>query len=226
MFGKLKILIVIGIIFGLCGCSIILQKRNPKDLDRIDALSGELEKERQAREELLRAKKELEEQLKKEIEEKMVRLDMAKKGLVITFVAEVLFDSGKAQIKQDAYSVLDKVSDVLQNQVRDRNIAIEGYTDNQPIKYSKWKSNWELSTARATSVLHYLADKKGLDQRRLSSIGYGEFRPVASNNTAEGRQQNRRVEITILPEEITKLKPGEETAAEEKTLLPQAGELK
>lgn len=210
MAGKWKYFIVIMLIFCLCGCSIILQKRSPKDLDEIDTLSTELDQERKAREQLLRAKQELEEQLRKEIEEKQVHLEMLSKGLVITFVDEILFGSGKAKIRKSAYSVLNRVADVLNNQAANRDIAIEGHTDNQPIKKSKWKSNWELSTARATSVLHYLIDKKNLAPQRLSAIGYGEYRPVASNKTTAGRQQNRRVEITILPEKILKQRTGDE----------------
>ena len=75
---------------------------------------------------------------------------------------------------------------------------IEGHTDNQPIKRSGWKSNWELSTARALSVLHYLSEKS-VAEPRLAATGYGEYKPVATNDAREGRQKNRRVEIVILP---------------------------
>ncbi len=211
MSGKFKYLIAIPLIVSLCGCSIILQKRNPNDLDQIDNLSTELTQERLAREQLERAKNELAEQLKKEIEEKQVRVEMLNKGLVITFVDEVLFNSGKSVVRKGAYSVLDRVANVLNDQVSNRDIAIEGHTDNQPIKKSKWKSNWELSTARATNVLHYLVDNRSIDPKRLSAVGYGEFRPVMSNKNKKGRQQNRRVEITILPEQIIKQKPGQDS---------------
>ncbi|MCP4649044.1 MAG: OmpA family protein [PVC group bacterium] len=221
MISKLKFLVIIPVIVGLCGCSIILQKRSPKDLEQIDTLSDRLAEEQKAREELLLAKKELEEQFKKEIEEKNIRLQMLDKGLVITFVAEILFDSGKAKIRKTAHSVLDKVAAVLNNQVLDRDIAIEGHTDNQPIVRSTWKSNWELSTARATSVLHYLVDNKNTAPTRLSAVGYGEYRPVASNSVTSGRQQNRRVEITILPQKIIKKK-----TSTQKPSAPQPGEMK
>jgi len=91
---------------------------------------------------------------------------------------------------------------VLQENVPDLNVGIEGHTDNQPIQYSGWKSNWELSAARALSVLHYLADEKGVAPVRLSAIGYGENQPVASNDTKEGRKENRRVEVVILPKMV------------------------
>jgi len=85
-------------------------------------------------------------------------------------------------------------------------VGIEGHTDNVPITYSGWKSNWELSTARATSVLHYLIDDGRLRPESLSAIGYGEYRPVTSNETEEGRQLNRRVEVVILPKTTEKLR--------------------
>ncbi len=177
---------------GLIGCTIIFQKGRRSDIERISKLKGELS-------ELERAKAELEDRLRKEIGDKEVSVEMAERGLVITFVAEVLFDSGKAKLRSEAHEKLDKVADVLQTTVRDLNVGIEGHTDNIPIKYSSWKSNWELSGTRAMSVLHYLNDDKGLDPNRLSATGYGEYHPVASNDTIEGRQKNRRVEIVILP---------------------------
>jgi chemotaxis protein MotB len=96
-------------------------------------------------------------------------------------------------------------------------VGIEGHTDNEQIKFSGWKSNWELSAARALSVLHYLVDEKKISGKRVSAIGYGEYRPVTSNDTREGRQQNRRVEVVILPR-VTKVKEAGET----KLLEPQA----
>ena len=149
---------------------------------------------------LERAKAELEDRLSSEIQDKEVDVQMQDKGLVITFVSEVLFNSGKADLREESFSKLDKVASVLTTTVSDLNVGIEGHTDNVPIKHSGWKSNWELSTARALSVLHYLEDSKNLDPTRLSATGYGEFQPVESNDTSEGRQKNRRVEIVILPE--------------------------
>jgi chemotaxis protein MotB len=170
-------------------------------VQKIEELSQQLD-------ELNEAKMVLESKLSQEIGDKQVRLEMMQKGLVITFVADVLFDSGKAKIRPEAYASLNKVAKVLKENVPQLNIGIEGHTDNQPIKHSGWKSNWELSTARALSVLHYLADKEGLSPDRLSAVGYGEYQPVASNDTGKGRQLNRRVEIIILPQ-VTKVKGSE-----------------
>jgi chemotaxis protein MotB len=147
----------------------------------------------------------LEQKLGQEINDKQIKLQMMEKGLVITVVGDLLFDSGKSKIRPEAYSLLGKVSDILKDNMAQFNVGIEGHTDNVPIKLSGWKSNWELSTARALSVLHYLVNDQGISPERLSAIGYGEYRPVDSNETADGRKQNRRVEIVILPN-VTKVK--------------------
>jgi len=174
------------------GCTFIFQKGRRSDAQKIEQLAQQID-------ELGQAKKLLEDRLSQEIQDKQVKLERMGKGLVITFVADVLFDSGKAAIKPEASASLDKVARVLQENVPDLNVGIEGHTDNIPIKVSGWKSNWELSSARALSVLHYLIGEKGISPERLSAIGYGEYRPVASNDSKKGRQQNRRVEIVILP---------------------------
>ncbi|MBU2222287.1 MAG: OmpA family protein, partial [Candidatus Omnitrophica bacterium] len=126
--------------------------------------------------------------------------------------SEVFFDSGKDIIREDGKESLQKVAEVLNQNVPNSNVAIEGHTDNQPIKYSDWKSNWELSSARALAVLHYLIDQKNIVPERLSAIGYGEYHPVSSNDSKEGRKFNRRVEIVILPK-ATKVKDAKNTQA-------------
>ncbi|MBN1870341.1 MAG: OmpA family protein [Candidatus Omnitrophica bacterium] len=188
----LSMCLVVTIIMALSGCTLIFQKGRRSDVEKISQLKSQLS-------DLERAKAELETRLKSEIDDKEVKVDMLDRGLVITFVSEVLFSSGKADLRPESLSKLQKVASVLKTTVSDLNVGIEGHTDNVPIKVSGWKSNWELSTARALSVLHHLEDKEGIDPTRLSATGYGEFRPVASNATNEGKQKNRRVEIVILP---------------------------
>ena len=203
---------------GASGCSVKLVKRSQSDIEQLDALSQQVDDLRelsQAKaeeaERLRQAKELLEAQLAKEISEHQVSVGMDERGLVITFLAEILFDSGKAKIRPDAQPILDKVTRVLQQELVKQPIGIEGHTDNDPIKHSGWKSNWELSTARATSVLHYLVDERRLEPTRVSAIGYGEYRPVASNDTPEGKQQNRRVEVVVLPQTLAKVKPSAKT---------------
>lgn len=191
------------------GCTVVLQKRHTSDIEKIASLSEELERLKMTEEEYLKLKDAyaaLEKSLSKEIGEKKVRLGIEEKGLVITIVDSVLFDSGKAKLRPESFRTLDEVAKVCRKNVADREIGIEGHTDDQPIKYSGWKSNWELSLARATSVLHYL-EEKGISPERLSATGFGEFRPIASNQATEGRQQNRRVEIVVLTEKVDRTTP-------------------
>ena len=188
----LSLVMVVSISISLSGCTLIFQKGRRSDVEKISQLKSQLT-------DLERAKQELESRLSSEIDDNEVQIDMLDKGLVITFVSEVLFASGKADLRVDSLSKLEKVASVLKTTVSDLNVGIEGHTDNVPITHSGWKSNWELSTARALSVLHHLEDNEGISPKRLSATGYGEFRPVASNATKAGKQDNRRVEIVILP---------------------------
>ena len=190
----------------LSGCTVIFSKGQRKDVQKISELQNENIRLQDELSELERAKRELEDRLRQEIGDREVKVEMMDRGLVITFVAEVLFDSGKADLRQASLDKLEKVAQVLRTTVRDLDVGVEGHTDNVPIRVSGWKSNWELSAARAMSVLHFLVDDQGLEPARLSATGFGEFHPIASNDTKEGRQKNRRVEIVILPK-IEK-KPG------------------
>ena len=188
--------------FLISGCAVGFYKGRPSDIAKIEELSDELSR-------LKEAKALLEAKLRNEIDTNQVKLDMGERGLVITFLAEVLFDSGKSDIRPAGKEMLDKIASVVKERVGDNDIGIDGHTDNEPIKYSGYKSNWELSTARATSVLHYLVDTGGLNPERLSATGCGEYKPVASNDTAEGRQKNRRVELIIKPKVEVKAEQGQ-----------------
>ena len=187
----------------LSGCAVNFYKQNPRSKKMIKDLEtkvSDLEMEKKIEQErFAEVKRMLEQKLKSQIADRSVSLEMDERGLVIILSDDILFDSGKAEVKKDAYPVLDKVAKIITKEVPDKNVGVYGYTDNVPIKSSKWKSKWELSTTRATNVLHVL-ESKGIPPKRLSATGYGENRPIASNATAEGRAANRRVEIVILPE--------------------------
>ncbi len=200
-----SILLLTLVTFTLTGCSLIFQSGRRQDIEKIANLQDENQRLANEKSELERAKAELENRLRGEINNDQVKVEMGDRGLVITFLAEVLFDSGKAKLKNDSLETLSKVAGVLNTTVKDLNVGIEGHTDNVPITKSNWKSNWELSTARALSVLHYMVGDQSIDPNRLSATGYGEYRPVASNDTAEGRQKNRRVEIVIIPRTVKKV---------------------
>ena len=138
----------------------------------------------------------IEQLLKERGLEGIASLSIEERGLVIRFADNVLFDSGKAELRPEAREVLDRIAVVLEdipNQLR-----IEGHTDNVPISTPEFPSNWELSTRRATSVLRYLVEERRISPRRVSAAGYGEHRPIGDNSTAEGRQLNRRVDIVVL----------------------------
>ena len=117
------------------------------------------------------------------------------KGIVIRITDTALFDSGNAEIKSEATEAIDNLAGVLSTIRKD--IQIEGHTDNIPISSPIYPSNWELSSSRATSIVRRFVDM-GLEPSRLTAIGYGEYRPIAENDTIEGRSKNRRVEIVVL----------------------------
>lgn len=119
------------------------------------------------------------------------------RGIVITMLSDrAMFASGSAEIEPSAYPLLDRIANTLK-QVGNQ-VQIEGHTCNIPPRDSRYATNWELSTARATNVLRYMVEKKGLDSWRFSAAGYGAVRPVAPNNSEKNRIKNRRVEIVIL----------------------------
>ncbi len=135
------------------------------------------------------------ENLNKQLSEvKGIGIKADARGIVITLQDYLLFDSGKAEIKSESKEALIKIAEELKT-IKNK-ISIEGHTDNVPISSSQFKSNWELSTARAVSVLHFFIEQ-GLSPDRFTVTGYAEYKPVADNETEEGRAKNRRVEIIL-----------------------------
>lgn len=123
------------------------------------------------------------------------QVEMNKEGLRITLQEQgnlPFFQSGKADITDEMIVVIDKLFPTLKKLSNEYEIIVEGHTDNVPINTPQFASNWELSTARATSVVRYLISK-GIEPSMISAIGYGEYRPVAPNDTPQNRQKNRRV---------------------------------
>jgi len=125
-----------------------------------------------------------------------VAFDAAAGTITVTLANTILFDSGKATLKSATNKELDHILAVLKEKYSGKQIDVIGHTDNEPIKKSAWKDNWELSAQRALSVARYLADH-GVSEKQLEASGCGAFRPVASNSTAEGKAKNRRVEIVV-----------------------------
>lgn len=131
------------------------------------------------------------------------------RGIVIRFMDNVFFDSGSAEIKLEAFEILDSVAEILnREEFQHRHIKVEGHTDTDPIvRASKYATNWELSAARATNVLRYLVEVGSIDGSRISSSGYSYYRNIAPNDTPENKAKNRRVDIVILRDEFEKLEP-------------------
>ena len=129
------------------------------------------------------------------VKEGMVRVTQSRRGVSIEINANVLFEPGEAQLEANSLTVLNAVADTLKNEPF--NIEITGHTDVVPISNSTFASNWELSAVRATSVVRLLVER-GLAPARLLAIGREASKPIAPNDTAEGRARNRRVEMMIL----------------------------
>nr|PZN04884.1 MAG: flagellar motor protein MotB [Bacillota bacterium] len=125
-----------------------------------------------------------------------VTVSLDERGLAVRFMEGVFFDSGKANLKKEAIELLDEIAPILKK--TQRHIRVEGHTDNVPIHTREFPSNWELSTARAVNVLRYLVENHGIPPKMISAAGYGEYHPVAPNDTDQNRARNRRVEIIIL----------------------------
>jgi chemotaxis protein MotB len=117
------------------------------------------------------------------------------RGIVIRVLDKAFFDEGKAELKEGAKNALDKIVPIIKDV--ENHIRIEGHTDNVPINTSEFKSNWELSVRRATEVVRYFIEKRGLPPERISATGYAEYRPISQNNSPKNRALNRRIEIIV-----------------------------
>jgi chemotaxis protein MotB len=142
------------------------------------------------------AQQEIQRSLEKEGLGGTVRFRLESRGLVVTIVSDkVLFEPGQADLRAEGREVLDELAAAI-GRLPNR-LSVEGHTDNVPIS-GRYPSNWELSTARATTVLRELIERHHIDPARLSAAGYADERPLATNETADGRGANRRVELVVL----------------------------
>ncbi len=134
--------------------------------------------------------------LKGEVDSREIRVKRFREKLEINFVDKVLFDSGSADITPRGRDILAKVAGVL-GKVKDKSIYVVGHTDNMPIHSSLYPSNWELSSARASSVIRFLSEAGNLSPERFTAMGRAFYQPLASNASSDGRQENRRVEVIV-----------------------------
>lgn len=146
----------------------------------------------------------LEAEFRRALESKDITISELQGKLTVDILDRILFDSGEAQLKPEGQEILRKVAGVLA-QYPNRRVHVIGHTDNVPIRASAralYPSNWELSTARALAAVRFLIEQAGVAPERLGAVGYGEFRPLADNQTAEGRAKNRRIAIVVLSDEL------------------------
>ena len=151
--------------------------------------------------ELDKTRREIETSLKEQIAQKDVKIEQIEGKLKVTFVDKILFDSGSTKIKEKGKEVLMTLAESLVADT-DNTIVVEGHTDNVEIRWplrERFPSNWELSTARAASVVRFLQEEANIKPERLTASGYSFHRPIAANDTEETRSQNRRIEIILVP---------------------------
>jgi chemotaxis protein MotB len=182
-----------------------LEKRQAMQLslhEEINTVSGEksqlltqLEQEQESKQQIANLKNRIEQ----ELNESRVEISQLKNQMtVIKLPSEVLFSTGSARIKPAGQKVLSIIAESL-NAYPDRAVSVEGHTDNLPIRNARYESNWELSAARGLAAVNYFQQNAQVDPERLQVVGYGQYHPVSSNETAAGRKRNRRIEIKILP---------------------------
>lgn len=185
-----------------------LQSENKGLLESIEGLKLELKQEKMAVQqkeekisEIDRTRQEIETSLKKQILQKDIKIEEFEGKLKVTFVDKILFDSGSVTIKQIGQEVLLRLADSFRDNEA-QNLVIEGHTDDVQIGsvlQERFPTNWELSTARATAVVRFFQEKGDIEPERLTASGFSFYRPVDSNETEEGRKQNRRIEIILVP---------------------------
>jgi len=167
------------------------------DLSATKAELEQLRAQRVEAEERLAAMKTMTTRLQKMIDTGKLKVLIRNGRMIVKLPAEVLFASGDAELSAPGQAALTEVCTVLK-EFKDRKFMVAGHTDSLAVGASKYKDNWELSTARALNVTQFLI-RTGMTPRSLAAAGYGEYDPIAPNATPQGRQENRRIELTLLP---------------------------
>lgn len=188
----------------------ILQNENGRLIEAVEGLTLELQQERlvasqKEREvsELRKTRREIETSLKHQIAKKEIKIEEKAGELKITFIDKILFDSGTVQINTKGKEGLLRLADTFREK-KNLNIAVAGHTDNIQVGLplqERFPTNWELSATRATAVVRFLQEKGNISPERLRASGYSFYRPVSTNDSEEGREQNRRIEIILFPEQ-------------------------
>jgi chemotaxis protein MotB len=182
-----------------------------QDVSRLETergtLGGELETARKRMDELRKAQalaeqraaqfRRLVAQFKQLTDAGKLQVELRENRMIVRLGDQILFDPGKTELKKEGQDALRQVTEVLK-EIPNRNFQVAGHTDNIPIKSGRYRSNWDLSTARAVQVVDFMIDS-GMEPKRLSAAGYADQSPVAGNDTSENKAKNRRIEITLVP---------------------------
>jgi len=182
-----------------------------QDVSRLESergsLGGELEQTKKRLEEIKKAQEQAEarasqyrqlvKQFKKLTDAGKLQVEVRENRMIVRLGDQILFDPGKTDLKKEGQDALSEVTKVLTS-IPNRNFQVAGHTDNAPIKSARFRSNWDLSTARAVEVTNFMI-KSGMDPKRLSAAGYADQSPVAANDTPENKAKNRRIEIVLMP---------------------------
>jgi chemotaxis protein MotB len=147
----------------------------------------------------------LQEELEERGRQEEVITEITERGLVIHIVESALFRQGSADLEPRALEILDRVAATVSGMPN--HVRVEGHTDDRPIHTERFPSNWELSAARATEVVRYFIESHGIESERISALGYGEYRPIRLNTSAENRAKNRRVDVVVLTMELSLKEP-------------------
>ena len=203
------------------------------DVSRLETergtLGGELESAKKRMDELKKAQAQAEAraaqfrklvtQFKSLTDAGKLQVEIRENRMIVRLGDKILFDPGKTDLKPEGKDALSQVTGVLKS-LPNRNFQIAGHTDNAPIKSAKFRSNWDLSTARAVEVLNYMVGA-GMEPKRVSAAGYADTSPVATNDTPENKAKNRRIEITLVPN-LDDLPPIDEALKESPVAEPAA----
>jgi len=198
--------ILVLVLAGLCLYFYDANKKKERELQAsYESKIADISKGSQAEvAELTAAYQRMVKEMEEEIEQGQIKITQLSDRLSVTMIDKILFPSGEAEITPEGMSILTRVGEILKN-TPGRIIRVEGHTDNVRIAsrlQKKFPTNWELSTTRATNVVRFFQDKVGIEGVRLRAVGMSEYHPVESNETREGRIQNRRIEIALLPEPV------------------------
>ncbi|MDJ0764237.1 MAG: OmpA family protein [Myxococcota bacterium] len=167
------------------------------DLAETKEREARLRKEREAQAARMAKYRKVIEKFQKLVSSGKLKIRIVRGRMVVEMASNILFPSGKAKLHEEGEVALGELAQILAT-ISDRDFQVAGHTDNVPISSKRFKSNWELSTARSVTVVKFLQEA-GVNPLHLSASGYAEFQPAADNNTAEGKAQNRRIEIVLMP---------------------------